>query len=128
MGKISNYKTSEYLRSGNAGAEDNNRKYNKKCNKLRGSNSTRNRKDERNKQKHRGNRRTIRSIKKRAYRDWETADADKENAKTQGERLIKEMEVKNVTNLDIQIALGIAKTKETNKNIEAIEEQLEAIS
>ena len=32
-----------------------------------------------------------------------------------------------VTNLEIQIALGIAKTKETNKNIEAISEQLEAL-
>ena len=35
--------------------------------------------------------------------------------------------VKNVTNLEVQIALGIAETKETNKNIEAIGEQLEAL-
>ena len=34
---------------------------------------------------------------------------------------------KNVTNLEVQIALGIAKTKETNKNIDAISEQLEAL-
>ena len=35
--------------------------------------------------------------------------------------------LKNVTNLEVQIALGIAKTKETNNNIEAVGEQLEAL-
>ena len=40
---------------------------------------------------------------------------------------IIESTIKNVTNLEVQIALGIAKTKETNKNIEAIGEQLEAL-
>ena len=34
---------------------------------------------------------------------------------------------KNVTNLEVQTALGIAKIKETNKKIEAIGEQLEAL-
>ena len=38
-----------------------------------------------------------------------------------------ESTIKNVTNLEMQIALGIAKTKETNKNIEATKEQLEAL-
>lgn len=38
-----------------------------------------------------------------------------------------ESTIKNVTNLEVQIALGVAKTKETNKNIEAIEGQLEAL-
>ena len=33
--------------------------------------------------------------------------------------------IKNVTNLEVQIALGIAKTKETNKNIEAISDKIE---
>ena len=49
------------------------------------------------------------------YRDWETKDA------------IIESTIKNVTNLEVQIALGIAKTKETSRNIEAISEQLEAL-
>ena len=40
---------------------------------------------------------------------------------------IIESTIKNVTNLEVQIALGIAKTKETNKNIKAISEQLEAL-
>ena len=40
---------------------------------------------------------------------------------------IIESTIKNVTNLEVQAALGIAKIKETNKNIEAIEEQLEAL-
>ena len=40
---------------------------------------------------------------------------------------IIESTIKNVTNLEIQMALGIAKTKETNRNIEAIGEQLEAL-
>lgn len=40
---------------------------------------------------------------------------------------IIESTIKNVTNLEVQIALGIAKTKETNRNIEAIGEQLEAL-
>lgn len=40
---------------------------------------------------------------------------------------IIESTIKNVTNLEVQIALGVAKTKETNRNIEAIGEQLEAL-
>ena len=40
---------------------------------------------------------------------------------------IIESTIKNVTNLEVQIALGIAKTKETNRNIEAMSEQLEAL-
>jgi hypothetical protein len=40
---------------------------------------------------------------------------------------IIESTIKNVTNLEVQTALGIAKIKETNKNIEAIGGQLEAL-
>ena len=40
---------------------------------------------------------------------------------------IIESTIKNVTNLEVQTALGIAKIKDTNKNIEAIGEQLEAL-
>ena len=40
---------------------------------------------------------------------------------------IIESTIKNVTNLEVQTALGIAKIKETNKNIETIGEQLEAL-
>ena len=47
--------------------------------------------------------------------------------KKETKNAIIESTIKNVTNLEVQIALGIAKTKETSKNIEAIGEQLEAL-
>ena len=47
--------------------------------------------------------------------------------KKETKNAIIENTIKNVTNLEVQTALGIAKIKETNKNIEAIEEQLEAL-
>ena len=40
---------------------------------------------------------------------------------------IIESTIKKVTNLEVQTALGIAKIKETNKNIETIGEQIEAL-
>ena len=47
--------------------------------------------------------------------------------KKETKNAIIESTIKNVTNLEVQTALEIAKIKETNKNIEAIGEQLEAL-
>ena len=47
--------------------------------------------------------------------------------KKETKNAIIEGTIKNVTNLEVQTALGIAKIKETNKNIEAIGGQLEAL-
>ena len=44
--------------------------------------------------------------------------------KKETKNAIIESTIKNVTNLEVQAALGIAKIKETNKNIEAINEPL----
>ena len=55
------------------------------------------------------------------YRDWET------EIKKETKDAMIETTIKNVTNLEVQTVLGIAKIKETSKNIEAIEEQIEAL-
>ena len=47
--------------------------------------------------------------------------------KKETKNAVIESTIKNVTNLEVQTTLGIAKIKETNKKIEAIKEQLEAL-
>ena len=66
------------------------------------------------------------AIAQKAMEELNQAMMETEIKKETKDAIIKST-IKNVTNLEVQIALGIAKTKETNKNIEAIGEQLEAL-
>ena len=66
------------------------------------------------------------AVAQKAMEELNQAMMETEIKKETKDAIIKST-IKNVTNLEVQIALGIAKTKETNKNIETISEQLEAL-